>query len=278
MPYLEPSQWRFDTDLVRDLGGAWVGDYLMLEVFEQAMTLLRRHLRDGSIYHHALNLCAQYPLENPSHPSFGYAEFDMESLLRHGEFMYCRSSRFSDDDRSCPELKIADLSDQYKEIAIGLGYIGKPSIEIHWRYFHELAGEQPDVFSNDSSGRDRLSWELAGVVLHEIMHNHGFLHPDFDGAQLTFNAIETRDTEYDPSREYYRTLPCIAERAVYLVAEDCFSGTGYDRSKSRRWPVPCGCSLSNLPRPRGPEGGNAVDPKGSLPNKLVPVHVRRRGH
>ena len=277
MPYLEPSHWRIDTDLLRDLSGAWVGDYLMLEVFEQAMTLLQRHLRDGSIYHHALNLCAQYPLENPSHPSFGYAEFEMEALLRHGEFMYCRASRYYSSDGICPELKITDLAEQYKPWAIGLGYPGEPHIEIAWSYFPELANEQPEVFSNDSAGRDRLSWELAGLVLHEVVHNHGFLHPGFDETQQTFTAVETRETEYDPRREYYRTLPCIAERAVYLVAEECFSGTGYDRAKSRRWPVPCGCRLSNLPRHRGPQGGKAVDPNQSLPNKLEPVHVRRRG-
>ena len=275
MPYLEASEWRFAPELQRELGSTWVGDYLMLEIFERAMSLLNQHLRDGSIYHHAVNLHAQYPLKSPSHPTFGFAETDVETLFRDGMFMYRRASRYCDLDGVCPELKITDLADHYKTWAIGLGHPGRPHIEICWSYFPELAEELPDVFTNDSDGCDRLGWELAGLVLHEIVHNHGFLHPGYDEVQQTFTATESQEKEYDPSREYYRTLPCIAARAVYLVAEEYFSGTGYDRAKSRRWPAPCGCRLNDLPNHRSPQGGVAIDPGQSSTKQRESVYVRR---
>jgi hypothetical protein len=279
MTFLASDDWQYDRALLRELSSHSVGDYLMLEVFDRAMELLHGCLRDGSVFEQAWGLYSQYPPGKPEDPTIGYEEVDLQTLLRDGNFIYGTQSKYFSGSDSCPALKIQDLDDIYKSFAIGIGYDSE-IIGIHWRYFADLCKDHPDVFTNDRLGCNRLSWELAALVLHEVIHNHGFLHPDFNDVQNSFSAIETRDSEFDARHEYYRTLPCIAEQAVYLVAQKDFEGANYDRAKTRRWPAPCACNVNTWPQSKGPTGGAAVipDQDWQTSREPVPIRVKRSGY
>ncbi|TWU54718.1 hypothetical protein Poly51_34370 [Rubripirellula tenax] len=272
MAYLDTTDWQLHPELRDELLGEKFGEFYMLEVMERAMELLHRHLRTGTIYEHTKRILDEYPPIELTDPIHGYETTDLTDLFKLGKFRYD-----GDEGRLC----VCSMTPYQCEFAIGSARLHDNSINMNWRYFLEVANTSPKVFPSDPVGRQRLAWEVAGIVLHEVVHNHGFSHPDYwdviDGRATTLpNLIEARESEFDPKFEYFRTLPCVAEQAVYLIAKDDFAGTRYDPSRNRRWPTPCGCQLLRPPRKDGPHGGMAIEiPERNSQEKLV--RVRRQG-
>ena len=54
----------------------------------------------------------------------------------------------------------------------------------------------------DALGKRRLALAVAAVVLHEVLHLHGFSHGNRPAGA------------YDPAHAYFRTFPEVAEAAV----------------------------------------------------------------
>ncbi|TWU44942.1 hypothetical protein Q31b_01130 [Novipirellula aureliae] len=259
MPHLDPSTWQLQPAFQRNLSRLHLGDYSMLEIFTRGMSFLHDALQSGLVYRHARELWSQFPPVSPTHSSFSYLSQELEELLKNGDFMYSRESRYFHQEGSvCPVLDIQEIEIDVREWAIGIGYPGYAIIGIRSDWLTVLKADYPLVFSNDRIGRDRFAWEVAALVLHEVVHNHGFLHPDFNDVLKNLFVNEALEMEFNPENEYYRTLPCIAGQSVYLASAKYFEGTNYNPASVRRWPIACGCLASRQNQPKIPTEGAQV--------------------
>ncbi|TWU55941.1 hypothetical protein [Rubripirellula reticaptiva] len=271
MAFLDSTDWQIHPFLRDELVAATFGDFYMLDVFERSMELLHRHLRKGTILEHTKRILSEYPPIELTDPLNGYKSADLTDLFKLGKFRYD-----GDENRLC----IWSMRHEHCDFAVGSAWLNDNNIEMNWRYFLEEAEENNVVFPNEPIGRERLAWEVAGIVLHEVVHNQGFAHPDYreviDGnAAKLPNLVEARESEFDPQYEYFRSLPCVAEQAVYLIAKDDFAGTNFDPSRNRRWPTPCACHVRRRPKTDGPFGGMPLElPMSNDRDKSVGV----RGH
>ena len=57
---------------------------------------------------------------------------------------------------------------------------------------------------NDNSGADRMMWVFAAVIMHELMHCHGFSHPE--------------TVDWSAGSAYATTLPYLAGRSVLMAS------------------------------------------------------------
>ena len=246
---------------------------MVYEVIERSMRLLRKHLEDGSIYGYARELAGEFDTVNAGDLACGFTEADLERLLKRGEFNYNQSvslgmETFSEGDerpsmadqlsgggiefRSEP-LDILDICPPCEPHA-GASTTEELWVELNWSEFIARAedGRFRHLYPPDRSGLDRIAIDMAAVLLHQIMHNQQFQHPSNPGTSFM----------YDPEEPYYRSLPNIAQQAVYLVADSYYEGSGDKPSASERWPATCGCVRnSSVPKPLPSIPGAAVSPK-----------------
>ena len=67
-------------------------------------------------------------------------------------------------------------------------------------------------FGENSIGEEALVWATAVTILHEIMHNHGYDHPD--------------KINYSSGATYRQTYPVVAQKALMSLAPISLVNTG----------------------------------------------------
>ena len=279
MAFLRAKDWRLGDELVRNVQDKSWGGFMVYEIIERAMRLLRKHIEDGSIYGFARELSEEFDTEGSVDVACRYTPADLERLLKRGEFNYNRTIDLgyqveSGEQLSEPvgeqlagspvdfhsgvttytssELEILDICPPCEPHA-GASTTEELWVELNWQEFLARA-EHPqfcDLYPKDRLGMNRVAIDMAAVLLHQIMHNQQFQHPDNPG----------RSFEYDPEEPYYRSLPNVAQQAVYLVADGYYEGSGDKPSASERWPSTCGCVRKTVaPKPLPNVPGAAVSP------------------
>ena len=171
-----------------------------------------------------------------------FSKDDLDRLLLDGQFRYGRKSE--------TQIEMYDICRQCDGYAAAAP-LGDPWLELNVQSFLDEAAKRPGVYTNDTTGTDRLASDMAAVMLHQAMHVEGFLHPDH--ADDWF--------QYAAEAPYYRTLPAIAQQAVYVVNDGLFRGSGHVPSRSRNRPAGCagvGCRPQATPKLPTP-GGAAVE-------------------
>ena len=247
MSHLAPDDFRLAEPLLAEHRDTRFGDYWVVEVLERATEQLHGGLRDGSIHNAAVELAEEARIfdDAPSLLTPGqFTKADLDRLLRDGQFRYGR--------KSGSQIEMYDICRQCDGYAAAAP-LGDPWLELNVRAFLDEAGKRPGVYTNDSAGVDRLAADMAAVMLHQAMHVEGFLHPECAGDWF----------EYAVCGPYYRTLPAVAQQAVYLVSDNLFRGTERRPSRDRSRPAGCagvGCRPQTAPRKPAPGGAALAIP------------------
>jgi hypothetical protein len=140
---------------------------------------------------------------------FGFTESDQKRMLQQGSFKY----------QPPPSGEVQALTlrvtgpdqediDNVTACIWGEAPIGGERIEVN---FYRIIGCActgdwgfGTAFQADSVGIDMLAYFTGGVVLHEIMHNHGFRHP--------------KTANWNPNTDYGASLPAVAGLSVLLAS------------------------------------------------------------
>jgi hypothetical protein len=130
----------------------------------------------------------------------GFNETEMNVLLGGGNFWAYRDLRFRDS-IIVNDLWIEgpDLPHDENDYAYAVG-----NSTIRFNFYKHVQIANDLGWPQNAIGVDLLIWTTALSMLHEIMHHHGFNHP------------ETLD--YTPGSDYASTLPFVAERAVAMAS------------------------------------------------------------
>lgn len=249
MSHLAPEDWRFADPLLAEYQDVQIGDYWVVEVLGRATELLHEGLRDGSIHDAAVRMADEAGLfDNPSSllAPGQFSKDDLDRLLLDGQFRYGRKSE--------TQIEMYDICRQCDGYAAAAP-LGDPWLELNVQSFLDEAAKRSGVYTNDTTGTDRLASDMAAVMLHQAMHVDGFLHPECAGNWF----------EYAAGEPYYRTLPAVAQQAVYVVSDDLFRGTGRNPSRDRSRPAGCagvGCRPQAVPKKPAPGGAAAAQSTG----------------
>ena len=246
MSHLAPDDWQFaDALLAEHRDTRWAG-FHVVELLERSTELLHTHLRDGSIHAAAVGIADDLGVgdsrftESLLAPGQFTTE-DLDRLLRDGQFRFGRETQL---------IELFDICGECDGFAAAAP-LDAPWLEVNLLDFLEHAEKRPAVYTRNRDGLDRLAADIAAVMLHEVMHVEGYLHEH--RAENWF--------EFDRSDAYYRTLPAVAQQAIYVVADEYFRGSGHTPSRDRNRPAGCagvGCRPQTTPRRPAP-GGAAVE-------------------
>ena len=244
LSYLAPDDWQFSGPLLEEYRDLRWGDYWVVELLRRSTELLHEGLRDGSVHEAAVTLAEEAGIfdDAPSLLAPGqFSKDDLDRLLRDGQFRYGRKTE--------EQIELYDICRQCDGYAAAAP-LGDPWLELNVQSFLDEAAKRPEIYRNDLAGTERLASDMAAVMLHQAMHVEGFLHPDHADDWFEYAADES----------YYRTMPAIAQQAMYVVNDDRFRGTGHTPSRSRNRPAGCagvGCRPQGTPKMPTP-GGAAV--------------------
>lgn len=176
----------------------------------------------------------------------GFTEHDQEVMLKAGIFKYNSSSWFGNDQLEFqgPEADKLHDAKNMAEAPINGEYI-----YLHFYNLIQMANAGTGPFQDTgpvpatADGRRMLSVATGAVVLHEVMHNHGFRHP--------------ADAIWTPGSDYASTLPHVAFRSVLDAARgDTSSGLGSSAAALLTKIRPPTCGTHD-----GTPGGGAPSPQ-----------------
>lgn len=184
------------------------------------LTMLRIINSFGEPLRHQANL-----LTNAHSPVKDYIFYkgDMERYLRDGLFKYNQQytikipARYGGDIVArTPRLLVSGpMPDLVEERKNGRAPVHGSSLEINYILFFERAHDNPTLFPEDQVGQERLEVVMGKTILHEMIHNAGYDHPD----RSQFGA-------YNPADVYWRTFPEVCEQAFFnLYRDKLFPGT-----------------------------------------------------
>jgi hypothetical protein len=128
---------------------------------------------------------------------FGFDESQQSVMLRDGEFWYRRTGGSF----PLPALRFEgpDLPDDQGAWAAA----PVPGFLIRINFYNMITFGNAN-FGSGATAIDRMIWFTGGIVLHEIMHNNGFSHPDV--------------VNWTPGSDYASSLPHVALQSVLRVS------------------------------------------------------------
>jgi hypothetical protein len=172
------------------------------KLLQDGMKQLHEDLKDGSVYKAAKKLFEK-------HGGKGFKKPALWNLLALGNLKYGRHQVMAG--QQFP-LIIHGMTKKDKDFkkANARADIGGDTIEFNFYKVIETAKDDKDMYPRDFLGQTRLQIRICSIILHEVMHNQGFKHPDHPG------------TAYDPDDDYFRTLPEVVEAAYLIVHKDKF--------------------------------------------------------
>jgi hypothetical protein len=156
-------------------------------------------------------------LTNANAPVVQYV-FDGNQMARHlrdGHFKYNQLAELRPIAINVPTPQLVVRGPRPGNVGTtinGRAGINKDWIEINFPRLIGFANGNPGWFPNNAIGDARLEVIVGKTMLHEMMHNHGFQHPDHPG------------TAYNPAEVYWRTFPEVAEQAYFRLNQALFPG------------------------------------------------------
>jgi len=171
------------------------------EIFYRAMRLIffDEAGNPGLLYQRALHVPAINVLTENGNRMNGFTIQQFNALLYWGDFVaYKNDASVRDLYFEGPDLPQDDDQGIYAKAA-------QPGLRIWFNFYMHVRVAQEIAalgrgFPPNGTGVDQLVWFTAATVLHEIMHNHGFGHPE--------------NVNYTAGSDYASTLPFVAEQAV----------------------------------------------------------------
>lgn len=150
-------------------------------------------------------------------PQFPFTGHDMASFLRYREFKYNQTYDPPVQpgtiaiSTTTPRLVIrGPRPSDVGSMVNGRAGIGEDWIELNFPRLLAVVTADPILFPINAQGQARLEVLIGKTVLHEMMHNHGFRHPDRPAGA------------YNPTHQYWRTFPEVAEQAYFRLNQALF--------------------------------------------------------
>jgi hypothetical protein len=174
-------------------------------IFWSAMRLVfyDEHSKPGLLYQGTL-----YPLGEKiialNGRRWGFSEQDEIAMLKLGNFHYYEANIFF------PPLLVSGPDPEDRDHnwakAYGIANVDINFYDILKSALTGLGFVKPVTLPENEVGLRIITYFTAGIVLHEIMHNHGFHHQG--SADLNMGS------------DYASSLPCVAEMAVYSACPE----------------------------------------------------------
>jgi hypothetical protein len=165
------------------------------DIFYEAMELLflARNGERGLLYEGKLLDPAKAVIKENKGRMYGFDYDDLYQLVEHGRFKY-------DTGVHALQIQGPDEGDIGRNKAGGynLGRAGR-GIMVEFNFYNHIKVAK-ECGWHGREGKERLVWLSASVMLHEIIHNHGFSHPE--------------KTSFKPGSDYASSLPMVAQLAV----------------------------------------------------------------
>ena len=200
MPFLHSREWMFSAEFLEEFENVPFGDYSSTEVMHEAMRLLHKSLSSRVVYQFARELCDANPPWTPSCPEYGYSENDLKRFLLDGDY----NVNGLGTGNGVLEIDVVPLD--LRHSVAGLAMPDQNSIGINWEFFANDARFADELYPNDRIGMTRLSWEIASIVLHEVVHRHRFMHPGLSDLATEFHGFSIEVPRANP-RSMYPALP-----------------------------------------------------------------------
>lgn len=162
---------------------------------------------------------------------FGFSLSDQQTMLRDGIFKYNSSNWFSDSRLRFEGPDKGDEKDYAKT------QINGSTVDLNFYNIVNFATASSNDFHGlhipqSSAGAHELAFFTGGVVLHEVMHDHGFKHP------------ETDHPDHTPGSDYACSLPYVAYLSVLFAARSVLPK--FDLP-TQLWHQPLTAAVNGLP-------------------------------
>jgi len=200
---LKWNRWATDEINTATMSATFWSTTSLQAIFWDAMRLLfyDEAGNPGLLYKGMIYPKAQEVMAWNSSVTYGFSDTNLVSMLQQGAFHYEAPIGIT------YSTKMPRLQFVHPDPAVDASYYGKASVPGHDIMFNPWVFLQKANELNwpkDATGVDRLKWKFASVILHEVMHNHGFSHP--------------KPLNYAAQSCYACSLPFVAERAVAMAS------------------------------------------------------------
>lgn len=196
MPQLTWDMWFRSPGCRKWMTRTTFGKWHYGQIFWDAMRQLFYDEKGnpGVLYQGEVYKAAKKVVKWNKNKTSGFDDADLKKFLKDGEFRYkAQRPGVFGGTLTVEGPSKSDLKNNYYASA-GTGEL------IEFNFYEHVAVAKELAWKRDDEGRSKLVWLTAATMLHEMMHNHGFSHPD--------------DVSYDAGSAYATTLPFVAEMAV----------------------------------------------------------------
>jgi hypothetical protein len=206
------SSWVIDPVWVPQMNAAVFNGSTFTAILQAAMQSLinsfgQRLLNEANVLTNA----------NPPTQQFPFNTAHMENLLRDGKFKY---NQYPEPVVAPGTIAISIPTPQLiirgpRPTDVGTSVNGRAGINEDWIELNfprllSFVASDPTLFPNNAQGQARLEVLVGKTILHEMMHNHGFSHPERPAGT------------YNPADAYWRTLPEVSEQAYLRLNQAQF--------------------------------------------------------
>lgn len=217
VPQLTSNDFVIDSNAATAMAAVAFNGVPFVTILTNAMARLL-----GDIGQPLLNEANTLVSANGPTAQYPFSTADMERLLRDGNYKYNVHPPLPQPQPgvvliTIPSPRLTILGPEADMLGTTINArapINGDLIRIHFQRFVAFANSDPATFPLNAHGMTCLEVIVAKTVLHEIMHNHGFRHPNRSTAPAT----------YTPSDSYWRTLPEVAEQAYFRLYQGLFPG------------------------------------------------------